>query len=202
MPQVTAAHRTDVWGNAIGSETGSNHRFCGGLGHTTDSDTGLIYMRARYYDPQIGRFISEDTWKDGSNWYAYCDNNPVNRTDIDGHLSAWGWFEAIIGVVLEGIGAALIAAGAIAIGVVVVVIGLVAIAVGALWDILFEMPATAKELSKQIDKQNEQGGKDVQELMKQPKKSTQSTESPVDKCVATIYGAEAYAGCYLAEALE
>ena len=66
VPQVTAAHRTDVWGNAIGSETGSNHRFCGGLGHTTDSDTGLIYMRARYYDPAIGRFASEDPKQQGS----------------------------------------------------------------------------------------------------------------------------------------
>ena len=79
-----AAHRTDVWGNAIGSETGSNHRFCGGLGHTTDSDTGLIYMRARYYDPTIGRFASEDPSKNGENWYVYCGDNPVGNVDADG----------------------------------------------------------------------------------------------------------------------
>ena len=84
VPQVTAAHRTDVWGNAIGSETGSNHRFCGGLGHTTDSDTGLIYMRARYYDPAIGRFVSEDPSKNGENWYVYCNGNPTGQVDITG----------------------------------------------------------------------------------------------------------------------
>jgi RHS repeat-associated protein len=53
---VTRTPGTDVYGNPVTTETGSKHRFCGGLGHTTDSDTGLIYMRARYYDPAIGRF--------------------------------------------------------------------------------------------------------------------------------------------------
>jgi hypothetical protein len=41
-------------------------------------------MRARYYDPALGRFISQDPARDGNNWYAYCDNNPVNTTDPTG----------------------------------------------------------------------------------------------------------------------
>ena len=41
-------------------------------------------MRARYYNPGTGRFISEDTIKAGSNWYDYCNGNPIAFTDIFG----------------------------------------------------------------------------------------------------------------------
>jgi RHS repeat-associated protein len=46
--------------------------------------TGLYYFEARYYDPEIGRFISVDPGKDGDNWYAYCRNNPVKYVDPTG----------------------------------------------------------------------------------------------------------------------
>ncbi len=46
--------------------------------------TGLIYFNARYYDPIIGRFLTEDPSKKGHSWYSYCENNPVNRTDPTG----------------------------------------------------------------------------------------------------------------------
>lgn len=46
-------------------------------GEYADSETGSIYLRARYYDPNSGRFISEDPIKDGYNWYVYAGNNPV-----------------------------------------------------------------------------------------------------------------------------
>jgi RHS repeat-associated protein len=46
--------------------------------------SGLIYFNARYYDPTTGRFLTEDPSRKGVNWYAYCDNNPVNLTDPDG----------------------------------------------------------------------------------------------------------------------
>ena len=43
------------------------------------------YYRARYYDPKIGRFISEDPlWLDGPNRYPYVRNNPTNLVDPDG----------------------------------------------------------------------------------------------------------------------
>ncbi|WP_430393584.1 RHS repeat-associated core domain-containing protein, partial [Congzhengia minquanensis] len=35
----------------------------------------------RYYDPKLGRFISEDPAKSGSNWYVYCENNPLKFVD-------------------------------------------------------------------------------------------------------------------------
>jgi len=57
----------------------------GQLGHTSDEETGLVYMRARHYDPTIGRFVSEDPKGDGNNWFAYCGNDPVNRVDETGN---------------------------------------------------------------------------------------------------------------------
>jgi RHS repeat-associated protein len=52
-------------------------------GIQTDAN-GLTYMRARYYSPELGRFINEDPIRDGHNWYAYTDGNPVNRIDPTG----------------------------------------------------------------------------------------------------------------------
>ena len=47
-------------------------------GQYTDEETGLIYLRNRYYDLSIGRFTPEDPVQDGMNWYVYCGNDPVN----------------------------------------------------------------------------------------------------------------------------
>ncbi|MDA8259288.1 MAG: DUF6531 domain-containing protein [Betaproteobacteria bacterium] len=52
-----------------------------------DDGTGLYYYRARYYDPGIGRFISEDPlgFEAGDvNFYVYVGNNPVNANDPSG----------------------------------------------------------------------------------------------------------------------
>ena len=51
-----------------------------------DDGTGLYQYRARYYDPAVGRFISEDklTFDAGINFYAYVSNNPINATDPTG----------------------------------------------------------------------------------------------------------------------
>jgi len=53
-----------------------------------DSETGLYYMRARYYDPQLGRFVSEDPigLAGGINVYVYAGDNPVNGRDPSGEL--------------------------------------------------------------------------------------------------------------------
>jgi RHS repeat-associated protein len=55
----------------------------GYTGREYDEYTGLMYYRARFYDPQIGRFISEDPieFEGGINWYAYVDNDPINFID-------------------------------------------------------------------------------------------------------------------------
>ncbi len=55
-------------------------------GQKYDQEAGQYYLRARYYNPVIGRFIQEDTYRgDGLNLYAYCGNNPVMYYDPSGH---------------------------------------------------------------------------------------------------------------------
>ena len=50
-----------------------------------DELTGLYYLRARYYAPDIGRFTQEDViYNDGLNLYAYCNSNPVMYSDPSG----------------------------------------------------------------------------------------------------------------------
>lgn len=65
----------------------------GYAGHVNEADTGLVYMQARYYDPDIGRFLSPDpVWADdatGANFnrYWYANNNPVKFIDPDGRCT-------------------------------------------------------------------------------------------------------------------
>ena len=56
--------------------------------------TGLYYYRARYYNPEIGRFLQTDPigYGDGMNWYNYCGNNPASRIDPSGLSVDWTWY--------------------------------------------------------------------------------------------------------------
>ena len=58
-------------------------------GKKISQDTGLVYFGARWYDPEVGRFITEDPIKAGSNWYAYCYDNPVKYVDPMGLDVGW-----------------------------------------------------------------------------------------------------------------
>jgi RHS repeat-associated protein len=94
---------TDATGNPVeqgaydsfGNSAGSAHTRYGYTGRERDPDTGMLYYRARFYDPSIGRFTSEDpvNFDGGINWYAYVENNPISNTDpfglqkYDGELS-------------------------------------------------------------------------------------------------------------------
>ena len=113
---ITSSRKYDVYGlvrggnNAAGT---SNHKFVGQFGHSSEDNTGLTYMRARYYDPAVGRFASEDFAKADANWFLYCDDNPVNRVDASGKdweqllekdLDAFGGFLLTTGLGLIGAG--------------------------------------------------------------------------------------------------
>ena len=65
-------------------------------GRDYDSDTELYYYRARWYDPQARRFLSEDPigLDGGINLYAYVENNPINNTDPSGLLVSAVYYHA------------------------------------------------------------------------------------------------------------
>ncbi len=97
MGTMTSSPKYDVYGavRANGGSASSRQGFVGGLEHVTDTETGLIYMRARYYDPSVGRFVSEDPSKNGLSWFAYCGNNPVNLVDANGKTAEHATDQAI-----------------------------------------------------------------------------------------------------------
>lgn len=76
----------DAWGTVrLGAQNGDpSGRYCAQLGHKQDDESGLIYMRARYYEPASGRFMCEDWARDGVNWFTYCHNDPANMVDSSG----------------------------------------------------------------------------------------------------------------------
>ena len=80
---IPQSYQYDAFGNQKNlSDTDLNpFRYCG---EYYDSETGDIYLRARYYDSGVGRFNTEDPALDGLNWYVYCMGNPVNHFDPSG----------------------------------------------------------------------------------------------------------------------
>lgn len=80
LGSLSATNRYDAWGN-LTAETGTTPQY--GFTGREESDTGLIYFRARFYDPEIGRFTQLDPkgFIDGINRYAYVMNSPVNYID-------------------------------------------------------------------------------------------------------------------------
>ena len=68
-----------AFGNQLeATDTTNPFRYCG---EYYDEESGLTYLRNRYYNSTTGRFISEDPIRDELNWYAYVGNNPVALVD-------------------------------------------------------------------------------------------------------------------------
>lgn len=89
---VVLAKSYDPYGvsNSSSGTAQSNYGFTGEM---SDTNTGMVYLRSRYYAPGTGRFMSRDTW-DGSadqpmsfNRWDYTEGNPVNSVDPSGHYA-------------------------------------------------------------------------------------------------------------------
>ena len=87
---VTKDYKYDSFGNEINIDSNDTNQFRYS-GEYFDKETGYIYLRARYYDPNVGRFISEDSYTGeisdplSLNLYTYCGQDPVNHVDPSGH---------------------------------------------------------------------------------------------------------------------
>jgi RHS repeat-associated protein len=82
VPENT--YEYDAFGVILGSHGKVQGRLLYG-GQQYDAEVKQYYLRARYYNPVIGRFMQEDTYRgDGLNLYAYCANNPVMYYDPSG----------------------------------------------------------------------------------------------------------------------
>lgn len=105
---VTDRYTYDAFGELLDQSGtfGNSFQFAG---EQRDSETGLDYLRARYYDPSLGRFISKDAFPGylddpmSQHDYQYAHANPVSNTDPSGYFSS-----------LQEVGSALLLAGTLA----------------------------------------------------------------------------------------
>ena len=89
---IVNSYTYDEWGNIL-SRQEQLPQPLKYAGEYYDEESGLYYLRARYYDPAVGRFISRDSYE-GSitnplslNPYTYVENNPLGNIDPSGHFS-------------------------------------------------------------------------------------------------------------------
>jgi RHS repeat-associated protein len=119
--QVTDRYTYDAYGRLL-SHVGSSDNEKQFAGEQRDAETGLDYLRARYYDPDLGRFISKDPFAGflsdpmSQHDYQYAHANPVNFTDPTGYFTMG---EAMATVSLIGITASLGMSGGYMAGAVI-----------------------------------------------------------------------------------
>ena len=88
-----------------GLTSGTHAETKGYIGERHDEETNYLYLNARFYDAELGRFVSPDWWDPnkpgvGTNRYGYADNDPVNKSDANGHAgNIVGGF--IVGVAVD-----------------------------------------------------------------------------------------------------
>ena len=131
---VTATATYEGFGNSLATtgSTGSAYGFAATSRYRADGDAGLTHVGARYYDAQVGRFVTRDTML-SQHPYLYCEHDPVNCVDPSGHWPDWGNIgRGIIGVVsgrVIGIAIGIIIAPAL---IVVGIVGTPALIVGGI----------------------------------------------------------------------
>ncbi len=107
---VLARYRYDAYGAIIGITNASGYTITNQThvahlnpfryrGYMYDEESGFYYLRSRYYDPYVGRFLNADgvvatgVGFDGNNMFAYCVCNPVNAIDNGGQSTeAFAWW--------------------------------------------------------------------------------------------------------------
>ena len=83
--EIRKSYRYDAFGDIL-QEMGDIPNHLTYTGQIYDGAAGQYYLRARFYNPVVGRFLQEDTYRgDGLNLYAYCANNPVMYYDPSGY---------------------------------------------------------------------------------------------------------------------
>ena len=80
MGNILKTYEYDAFGREWDALDTDNNpfRYCG---EYFDKQTETVYLRARYYDSAYGRFTQEDPIRSGTNWYSYCNGNPVMYVD-------------------------------------------------------------------------------------------------------------------------
>ena len=87
-----------------------------------DPETGLYCLGSRYYDPEVGRFVNADDQGTifakpqelyNKNLYAYCDNNPIIREDVQGYFPIPCIVGAVVGAAVSGFSYVLTSGGEI-----------------------------------------------------------------------------------------
>jgi RHS repeat-associated protein len=87
---IKATYAYDAFGN-ITESTGTVQNPIRYAGYQYDEESSLYYLNARYYDPKIARFLSEDTYRGSDfdplslNYYTYTHNEPIMYIDPSGH---------------------------------------------------------------------------------------------------------------------
>ena len=131
---IVSSYLNDACGNNISSSGSAANpfRWNGGSGYYSDAESGLQKVGARYYDPSVGNWISQDTMliagspadSQAVNRYLYCGANPVGRVDPKGRNWLWdvvvAGFLLLLGLALEGVAALVVlilALGALVYGI-------------------------------------------------------------------------------------
>lgn len=100
--KVIKTYEYDSFGNELNSDKDDDNPFRYS-GEYYDKETETIYLRARYYQPNVGRFLTRDTYTGQEsdplslNLYTYCNNDGVNNVDPSGHIA-----ETVLDVVSFG----------------------------------------------------------------------------------------------------
>ena len=116
---LAAEYKYDAWGKCVVTEVDNSG--IGDInpiryrGYYYDKETALYYLNARYYDPEVGRFISADSTQylepntvNGLNLYAYCGNNPVINVDPSGRFFLTLLITAVVSAVVSAASSVLV----------------------------------------------------------------------------------------------